>query len=318
MPGNISEIGPISFTTQGDERSFKEMISKLDLKPPVVIKPNWSSSMDFTESKILDWTLSAIDVDSIVVESYAMWRNEIFLDPTQVRDNRFLELLRKQRKDDLRANDEWFLKFTGIKDVLDRHDVEYLNISEELWAGRVCNATVIQNEVENQFAPVTIDSLVASVPTRIYELRGGTLLSLAKPKRTLKERFVSLSMKNLFGMIPTPYRIKYHGENESLLSQSIVDINKIYHALFEVKGLIEGVFTASETIDNPMAPKLHKNSGFIWVSRNLLELDALVSYQLGINPNEVEYLKKATEAFGTWNEKTENFGRKNPVDFPFV
>ena len=272
--------------------------------------------MDFTESKILDWALSAIDEDVIVVESYALWRNELFLDPTQVRDDVFLELLRKQRKDDLRANDEWFLRFTGMKDVLDKHDVEYLNISEELWAGRVCSAEVITNEVENHFAPVTIESLVSSVPNRLYELRGGTLLSFTKPKRSLKEVFVSLSIKNLFGMIPTPYRRKYHGEDESLLSQSIVDINKIYHTLFEVKGLVEGVFTTSETIDNPMAPKIHKNGGYIWASRNLLELDALVSFQLGINPNEVEYLKKATETFGTWNEEIENLGIKNRIDFP--
>ncbi len=313
MSSTISNIGQIFYTSQGDENAFKEMISELNLKPPVLIKPNWSSSMIFTESKILDWTLSAIDADAIVVESYAMWRNEIFLDPTQVRDNYFLEFLRAQKKDDLRANDEWFLRFTGMKDVLNRHKVEYLNISEELWAGRVCDRVLIQNEVENQFAPVKTESLVSSVPARLYDLRGGTLLSLAKPKRSLKESFVSLSLKNLFGMIPTPYRRKYHGEDESLLSQSIVDISKIYHALFEVRGLIEGVFTTSETVDNPMTPKIHKNYGYVWASENLLELDALVSYQLGVDPRQVEYLNQAAKVFSPWSENIEKFGKKNKL-----
>ena len=316
MNGSIIELEQTLFTSEGNEESFKEMLSRINLKAPVVIKPNWSSSQIFTENQILDWILSTIDSEVIVVESYAMWRNEIFIDSTQVRDSEFLERLGKQKKSDLRKNDEWFLKFTGIQQVLDKHDVEYLNISEELWAGRVCNPELIHKEVEKRFPPLASESLSSSVPTRLFDLKGGTLLNLTKPKRSLKENFVSLAFKNMFGMIPDPWRGKYHGENDALLSQSIMDINKIYNSLFDVKGIIEGIFATSETIDNLIDPTIHSNTGYIWVSENSLELDALVAVQLGINPYDVEYLKQASEIFGSWNNRIEEFGRTHRVVFP--
>ena len=189
MNGRIIELGQTLFTSEGNEESFKEMLSRINLNAPVVIKPNWSSSQIFTERQILDWILSTIDSKVIVVESYAMWRNEIFIDITQVRDSQFLERLGKQKKSELRKNDEWFLEFTGIQEVLDKHDVEYLNISEELWANRVCNPELIHKEVEKRFPPLAIESLSSSVPTRLFDLKGGTLLNLTKPKRSLKENF---------------------------------------------------------------------------------------------------------------------------------
>jgi len=303
------------FTSEGDEATFKKMLSRFDLKEPVVVKPNWSSSLIYTESKILDWILSVIDSEIIVVESYAMWRNERFADPTQVRGTELLEFFRKQKKADFRKNDKWFLEFSGIQEVLEKHDVEYLNISEELWANRVCDSESIQTEVGKQFPPVATESLIASVPSRLYDLKGGTLLNLTKPKRSLKENFVSLSLKNMFGMIPTPWRRKYHGEDEELLTQSIMDINKIYNSLFDVVGIIEGVFSTSETVDNPMNPTIHSNTGYIWASVSLLELDALVTTQLGLNPNDVEYLQQASEIFGHWTSQIEEYGQKRKLDF---
>lgn len=124
MAGSIIELDQTLFTTEGSEEVFKEMLSRIHLKAPLVIKPNWSSSMIYTERTILDWILSAFDGEVIIVESYAMWRNEIFIDSIQIRDSKFLERLGKQKKRDLRKNDEWFLKFTGIQELLDKYDVE--------------------------------------------------------------------------------------------------------------------------------------------------------------------------------------------------
>lgn len=303
------------FTSEGDESSFKKILSRFNLKEPVVVKPNWSSSLIYTESQILDWMLSTIDSEVIVVESYAMWRNEIFTDPTQVRDTNLLEFFRKQKKNDLRKNDKWFLEFSGIQEVLEKHEVEYLNISEELWANQVCNSEVINEKVNKRFSPMNNESLAASVPTRLYDLKDGTLLNLTKPKRSVEENFVSLSLKNMFGMIPTPWRRKYHGENEELLTQSILDINKIYASLFDIIGIIEGVFSTSETIGNPMKPVIHKNTGYIWASQNPLELDALVTTQLGLDPHTIEYLQHASEIFGDWSSQIEEFGKDHRVDF---
>jgi uncharacterized protein (DUF362 family) len=199
--------------------------------------------------------------------------------------------------------------------VLERHDVEYLNISEELWAERVCDSDLIHAEVNKYFSPVNTESLTSSVPSRIYDMKGGTLLNLTKPKRSLKANFVSLSLKNMFGMIPTPWRRKYNGENEELLAQSILDINRIYNSLFDVVGIIEGVLTTSETVDNPMSPVIHSNTGYIWTSINPLELDALVTAQLGLKPQNVEYLQEASKLFDPWSSQVEELGKKYKIDF---
>ncbi|NHJ13761.1 MAG: DUF362 domain-containing protein [Candidatus Thorarchaeota archaeon] len=316
MTRDVITLGPALFTSDGSRAKYKQIISKLDLKPPVIIKPNWSSSMAFTESKLLDWTLSAIDSETIIVESHAVWRCQFFLEFEGHRDTAFLTKLRRQTRKQFRDNDKWFLNFSKMQEVLDRYDVQYLNLSEELWAGRLGDPSLVQDEVEKKFGPLQNKSLYSLVPQRLLEMRGGTLLSLAKPKRSLSEKFVSLTLKNMFGMIPSPWRGKYHGENDCYLSRNIIDISKVYLSLFSTRGIIEGVFSTSETVDNVAKPKIHQDMGVIWGGRNLLELDALVCSQMGLNPNEVDYLSLAYETLGEWSDHTVKLGFENLVDFP--
>ncbi|MHA2193738.1 MAG: hypothetical protein ACXAAR_09965, partial [Candidatus Thorarchaeota archaeon] len=70
-----------------------EIVSGLNLEPPVIIKPNWSSSLIYTESEILDWLLSALEGEILIVESYAAWRTELFIEHKGPRDDDFLKRL---------------------------------------------------------------------------------------------------------------------------------------------------------------------------------------------------------------------------------
>jgi uncharacterized protein (DUF362 family) len=316
MSGGIIDLGPVKFTSEGSRDTFIEIVSGLNLKPPVIIKPNWSSSLIFTEREILDWTLSALDDEVLIVESHAAWRTRLFIEHDGPRDGKFLEILGTQKKKEFRANDKWFLRYSGIDGVLEKHDVEYLNLSEELWANRVCEPNLVADSVESRAGFLENTALYGLVPERLYDLKGGTLLSLTKPKRSLKARHVSLTLKNMFGMIPSPWRSKYHGENDSLLDQNIVDINRMYGSLFEVRGIIESVFSTSETLDNFLLPAIHRNQGLIWAGSETLELDALVSSQLGLNPNDVSYLRLAAEQIKPWSEDSVTLGMTNPIDFP--
>jgi uncharacterized protein (DUF362 family) len=316
MPEGIVDLGAAKFTKKGSRDVFMDIISGLNLKPPVIIKPNWSSSLIFTESEILDWTLSALDGEVLIVESYAAWRTRLFIEYDGARDEKFLELLGTQKKKEFRANDKWFLKYSGIDGVLDRHDVEYLNLSEELWANRVCKSNLVADYVESRTGVLENTALYGLVPKRLYDLKGGTLLNLTKPKRSLKAHHVSLTLKNMFGMIPSPWRGKYHGENDSLLDQNIVDINRLYGSLFEVTGVIESVFSTSETLDNFLLPSIHRNQGLIWAGPETLELDALVTSQLGLNPSDVSYLRLAAERIKPWSEDSVTLGMTNPIEFP--
>jgi uncharacterized protein (DUF362 family) len=315
MSGGIMDLGPAKFTNEGSRDTFMEIVSGLNLEPPVIIKPNWSSSLIYTESEILDWLLSALEGEILIVESYAAWRTELFIEHKGPRDDDFLKRLENQKRKDFRENDKWFLRHTGIDRVLDRHGVEYLNLSEELWANRMCDSDVITAHVEAQSAGIENSELYTLVPERLYDLRGGTLLNLTKPKRSLKAKHVSLTLKNMFGMIPSPWRGKYHGDEDSLLCPNIVDINKVYNALFEVKGIIEAVYSTSETLDNILQPAIHRDLGLIWSGTNTVELDALVCSQLGLNPGHVDYLELAAEKINQWNESTVAAGKANPIRF---
>ncbi|MFW9887817.1 MAG: DUF362 domain-containing protein [Candidatus Thorarchaeota archaeon] len=316
MTGDIIDLGPAKFTDEGSREAFMEIVSGLRLEPPVIIKPNWSSSMVYTESEILDWVLSAIDGEILIVESYAAWRTSLFIGHRGPRDDEFVRRLDNQKRDDFRENDKWFLRHSGIDRVLEKHGVEYLNLSEELWANRMCDSDMISAHVGVGASTVENSGLYALVPERLYELRGGTLLSLAKPKRSLKAQYVSLTLKNLFGMIPSPWRGKYHGDDDSLLSPNIVDINRVYNALFNVKGVIEAVYSTSETLDNILHPTIHRDMGLIWSGVDILEIDALVCSQLGLNPRQVDYLQLASEKIKQWDEDTVEVGMANPVRFP--
>jgi len=209
-------------------------------EPTFLVKPAWFSPhrANFTGARELDLVLGALPPGRrIVVEGHSGGRNyggrEIT--PDNADENR--EWIREQ--------DRLFLERTGIARVLERHRAEYLNVTEEVWAGRVAPAEEIRDAVERAFGrgaqetPVHDESLFGVVPQRLFELRGSVLVSLAKLKTG------SWSLKNLFGLIPDPMRLRWHGERGELLGRSVTDIASIYRALFRVVGLVEGVYESA-------------------------------------------------------------------------
>ncbi|MGY5863723.1 MAG: DUF362 domain-containing protein [Candidatus Thorarchaeota archaeon] len=287
---NPIKFGLVSYRNGIDRESFIDMIKALDLKPPVVIKPNWGFSVIFTEADIIDWTLEAIDGDALVTESYGWARCR-----EAVEEKKYGPFSREA----LRKADKWFLKYSGIDKILKKHDVEYLNITEEVWANRVVDDETINGIVEDSYSPLHMEELASCVPQRLYDLSDGTLLNLSKLKFMEEDIVISLALKNLFGMIPGPDRGKFHGEMNNAMNPSIVDMNKIYRSLFKTKGVVEGVFTASRGMT--LEPQVYKNHGVIWTGDDTLELDAVVSAHVGVNPNEVGYLKLASQNFGDWD-----------------
>lgn len=289
------KFGRVSFRDGIHRESFIEMIKGLNLKPPVVIKPNWGFSVIFTEADILDWTLAAIDDDALVVESYGWARCR-----EAVEEKKYGSFSRE----DLRKADKWFLRYSGIEKVLKKHNIEYLNITEEVWAGRVAEQETIHTIVEDSYSPLQMKKMASFVPQRLYDLSDGTFLNLAKLKFMGDDIVISLTLKNLFGMIPGPDRGEFHGEMNRAMNPSIIDMNKIYRSVFKTKGVVEGILTVSRgmTLD----PQVYKNQGVLWTCEDILELDAVVSAQVGIDPNEVGYLKLAAQNFGEWDQESVN------------
>ena len=293
------KFGKVMVEQSGGAEVFANMIAEMHLKPPILVKPNWGFSKCFTEAQILDWVLSAVDGEALVVESYGWARTEEAL---------LGKGLGSKQRGALRKSDQWFLGYSGVGEVLKKHGVEYLNLTEEVWKHRVVEPQVIRETVEAKYLPVQMTELYNMVPTRIYNLRGGTLLSLAKIRVGVPPIMASLSVKNLFGLITTPSRVKFHGKKNSRLAQSIVDINKIYRSLFEIKGIIEAVFTASN-----IEGAIVKGSGIVLASEDTVELDAFTASLTGIDPNKVEHLKLAAEYFGKWDDRNIAHGKQSGI-----
>jgi len=289
------KIGNVVVEESANKESFIKLIEELDLKPPVIIKPNWGFSVCYTEATILDWVLTAIDGDALVVESYGWARTKEALETGG---------WGSFEPKDLRESDRWFMEYSGIGKVLEKHGLEFLNITEENWGGRTTDPELIKDEVARNHPPLELQDFYGSVPERLYEMRGSDLLSLAKVRVLEAPMYVSLAVKNFFGMIPGPSRGMYHGEKHSKLNQSIVDIYKVYDSLFDISGVVEAVLTASLRDPETMKWDTLENPGFLSGSNDPLELDAFVTALLGRDPHSVGYLKVAAETFGGWNKES--------------
>jgi hypothetical protein len=271
----------------------------------IIIKPNWCN---FTipaisiDSKALRMILEVINSRIVVTESYsnlftrAAFRGDgmrIFIGDKEVnlewftksdgwnwvienpdwdwfKEGGYWDQLKKEEKNLL---DEY-----GFTDLFKEFDVSYLNVTDEIWSGSIADPTKVKRAVESCYSPVQIDKLYSMVPKKLYDLRGSTFISFAKLKL-----YASFTIKNIFGMIPDPIRSWWHGPNDSRIATSIVDINKIFHSLFNVYGICEALNATS--FPHPEGKyedlfmgkyKIRENLGVIAFGRHLVSIDSLL------------------------------------------
>jgi len=104
---------------------------------------------------------------------------------------------------------------------------------------------------------------------------------------------VTLSMKNLFGVMPG----MFYGWPKNVLHQvgideSIVDINATVKPHFAIVDGIVGMEGDGPIMGTP------KNAGVLVMGRNLLAVDATCCRVMGINPSKVRYLSKIENKLG--------------------
>lgn len=302
---SLMRFGKVVVEQSLDPSIYGRVISELKLKPPVVIKPNWGTINNFTEAEVLDGVLGAIPGEKLVVESYGWARTRDALDGKGIGSC---------KRGDLRKSDEWFLEYSGVGKVLEKHGVEFLNVTEEVWGKRVADAAEVRRAAE-RYPPVLFPEMYERVPQRLLDLRGGTFLSLAKYRLNHDPIAFSLSLKNLFGMIPGPGRAKYHGEGDCYLARTIVDMNKVYRGIFEMVGVVDGVLTASigRTAEEAIRPHTAKNRGILLGSRDCVTLDAAVAAMEGREASGIGYMALAAETFGGWDRASVEAARRGGV-----
>jgi len=263
-------VNGIVFVVAARLQDFKLFVEELDIcGKGFLIKPNWSNANTYTSARTLDLLFTSLKGDKTLVEGYTAWRNQLNSGP-EPREFITPRNARKKWKW-IKEQDEWFLRHSGIGKVLEEHGVEYVNVTEEVWSGRAVAKEEIKKAVETNFGSVRNEEMYSFVPEKVYRLKGCALISLNLSRGT--REMASLSTKNLFGLIPDPARYgKWHGPNDSLLPQSIVDINEIRQ-----RKLLVG-------------------------SRNSVEADALTAKILGVDPKKIGYLRLAAEEFGGYDE----------------
>ncbi len=304
----------------------------------ILVKPNWVSTdpADFTDAETLKTLFEALDSRIVVTESYSLARSLNLLDEgmrftVDGKDVNWKWLLtgdgwkwlvengpdwdwfkKDGHWDQIRAEDKAFLDKQGFTDLFEEFDVTYINVTEEVWSGRVADPTEVKTAVESRFEPVHVEKLYHMVPQELYDLRGSTFISFARLKM-----YASFTIKNLFGMIPDPLRPWWHGLNNCRIAQNIVDVNKVYHALFDMYGICEALNTTAFIHPEGKFEGIYSGKydvvedfGVVAFGRDLVSLDVLLLYLTDPSTrgvvNEVNRtpLELAAEAFGAFDGET--------------
>jgi hypothetical protein len=299
----------------------------------LIIKPNWvtNESACFTDSETLRMLLEALDSHIIVTESHMIGRSlnilkegmSFTVGDKQVNwewlfkgegwkwlmENRDWDWFKNGgHYDQIKKEDRAFLDKYGFTDLFNEFNVTYVNVTDEVWSGRIADPTEVKNAVETRFKPVQIDKLYSMVPKKLYDLRGSTFISFAKLKY-----YPSFTIKNLFGMIPDPLRPWWHGTRQSTRAASIVDINKVYHTLFNVYGICEALNTMpvlhpegevqSKFFSRPKY-NIIEGLGFVAFGRDLVSLDAILCNLAGLDFKEFwGYFNLAEQEFGAYDRE---------------
>jgi hypothetical protein len=302
----------------------------------VIIKPNWVTNerAAYTDANSFRTILECLDSRIVVTESHMIARTPIFFRDGGPRftvgdkevnwkwmshgegwkwliENPNMDWFKKEGHwDRIKQEDKAFLDENGFTDLLSEFDVAYINVTDEVWSGRIANPNEVKKQVESRFGPVKLQEVYKIIPKKLFDLRASTFISLARMKM-----YATFTLKNQFGMFPEPARPWWHGTGESRYLDSFIDINKVYHSLFNMYGICEAFDSLSIPHDEgdfylqmpPMRYNILEGRGFVAFSSNLVELDTIL---LGLTERLIlqdektnrEPIHLAQEVFGAVDE----------------
>jgi uncharacterized protein (DUF362 family) len=302
----------------------------------VIIKPNWVTSerAAYTEADSFRTILETLDSQIVVTESHMIARAPSFFrdgGPSFLVGEKEVNwkwlshgegwkwliknpdmdwFMKEGHWDQIKKEDKVFLDENGFTDLLNEFDVTYINVTDEVWSGKTANPSEVKELVESRFGPVKLEEVYKIIPKRLFELRESTFISLARMKM-----YATFTLKNQFGMLPEPARSWWHGLDESRYLDSFIDINKVYHSLFNMYGICEAFSSLSVPHDKgdfdlqmpPMRYNILEGRGFVAFGSNLVELDTILlalTEQLILQDQKTnrEPLLLAQDVFGTVNE----------------
>lgn len=173
------------------------------------------------------------------------------------------------------------LEETGLIDILGSERIVFRDLNQDSWytaanaGGKTKLKQLVLPETLKQ-----VDWIVSMPKLKTHHWAG-----------------VTLSMKNLFGVMPGIFygwpKNVFHWEG---IEQSIFDINATVGAHFAIADGIIGMEGDGPIMGNP------KQAGVIVMGRNLAAVDATCARIMGINPQKVPYLEAASGRLGPIKE----------------
>jgi len=204
--------------------------------------------------------------------------------------------------DYIKKLDKKYLDEYGYSDLFKEFDVEWVNITDEIWSGKTVDSKLVKKAVESKYPAVQHPRLYEYMPKKLYKHRDTPFISYSKLKH-----YVTFSMKNMFGMIPDPIRAWWHGKDGQYHQRSILDINKIYHAFFNMVGVSEAFdktpiwSSTGEYGEFDYKYYLVENLGFAGISSDLVQLDSVMYGLGGHNARDSEHIQLAGGILGKYD-----------------
>lgn len=266
----------------------------------MLVKPNWFDAREgnYTSGQTLGYLLAALKQPATVIESHSHARNDGSGDipPGEAREH----------ADWIRQQEAWYLSHTGNADALQSHGATYFNLTEAYWRGELAPERAVREIVEAAFGPLHFKEYYRLVPAELFERRGHKLIDFCHAKVTspTSDEF-SLCLKNMFGLLPFPSRFNYHTN----LPQAILDINKVYRALFKVVNVCEAihsciVYTEDGRYTTPWERyDVYRNLSLVAIGERPAELDCYTSRLFGQDLRHRTMIKLGAEAFGGWDDE---------------
>lgn len=239
------------------KRSYKPVFKALDL-------------IDY-KSALLDCERVLIKVNFITVKT---WDTGATTDPIVVEaiikklENLPVEI-HVVESDATGTNADKAFEKTGMKDMCDRNGVECLNLRhiKDKVKISIPNSEALQN--------ITVPRIVTE----------SAVISAAKLKTHI-DTGVTLGMKNMFGLLPDKFKMKYHLKG---ISKVIVDINTVLRPNLTVIDGFIGMEGRGPVWGKPVQMDL------IIAGKDPVATDSTACRVMGFNPREIHHIQMAYE-----------------------
>ncbi len=315
---------------------MRELLSPHELSETVIVKPNFvdRAKGTYTSPDALRILFEAIDSKIIVTEGHGLIRVLCDEDKGICFDHggkeRDWSWIPKGGWNHYADNDDWdwfiegqhwghlkeldrkYLDQKGFTDLFTEFNVEYINITDEIWAGNIVDPAQVKQIVEEKYGPLFTEKLYGFIPEKLYKLKGSSLISFNKFKH-----YPTFTLKNMFGFLPEPIRCWWHGPKNVRMNQSILAINKLYSSFFDIIGVQESlgvtpVFNKEgEHGEKDFRYDLKEGSKLVGVGKDRVELDTMLAGIAKFKLEETPYLEQADGVLGKYQpeliEKVESF-----------